>query len=96
MALTRRSARAAHLVQRNIFRVIFASEERVMNAPQIKGAWNIAKGRLKQKFAQLADDDLEFLEGKKDELVGRIQKLTGKNRIHVELVVNQCCACNKK
>jgi uncharacterized protein YjbJ (UPF0337 family) len=39
-----------------------------------KGNWNIAKGKFKQKFAQLCDDHLQFSAGKKDELVGRIQK----------------------
>jgi uncharacterized protein YjbJ (UPF0337 family) len=39
-----------------------------------KGNWNIAKGKFKQKFAQLCDNHLRFIAGKKDELVGRIQK----------------------
>ncbi|HEY1717884.1 MAG TPA: CsbD family protein [Verrucomicrobiae bacterium] len=53
-----------------------------MSTFAVKGNWNIAKGRLKQKFAQLANDDLQFIEGKEDELIGRIQKRTrraGKN-----------------
>jgi uncharacterized protein YjbJ (UPF0337 family) len=66
-----------------------------MNALQIKGAWNIAKGKLKQKFAQLTDDDLEFIEGKEDELVGRIQRLTGKSRHEVEKAVNECRGCTE-
>ena len=45
-----------------------------------KGNWNIAKGRLKQKFARLTHDDLQFIEGMEDELVGRIQKRTGQSR----------------
>ena len=40
----------------------------------MKGNWNIAKGKLKQKWAKLTDNDLEFVEGQEDELVGRIQK----------------------
>lgn len=44
-----------------------------------KGNWNIAKGRLKQKFAQLTNDDLEFIEGLEDELLGRIQKRAGQS-----------------
>jgi uncharacterized protein YjbJ (UPF0337 family) len=39
-----------------------------------KGNWNIAKGKLKQQLARLMQDDLQFFEGKVDELVGRIQK----------------------
>jgi uncharacterized protein YjbJ (UPF0337 family) len=43
----------------------------------IKGNWNIVKGKLKQKYGQLTDNDLEYVEGKEDELIGRIQKRTG-------------------
>jgi len=39
-----------------------------------KGNWNIAKGRMKQTLARLTHDNLQFLEGKADELVGRIQR----------------------
>ena len=55
-----------------------------MNKLQIKGNWNIAKGKVKQRWADLTDDDLEFIEGKEDELVGRIQKRTGETREAVE------------
>ncbi len=55
-----------------------------MNKLQAKGNWNIAKGRLKQKWSKLTDDDLRFEEGKDDELVGRIQKRTGEAREVVE------------
>ena len=66
-----------------------------MSALEIKGNWNVAKGKLKQKFAQLTDDDLQFAEGKQDELVGRIQKLSGKTREEVQQVVDECCSCCK-
>jgi len=62
-----------------------------MNTLSLKGNWNIAKGKLKQKFAQLTDDDLQYIDGKEEELIGRIQKLTGKTREHVENAINQCC-----
>ena len=48
-----------------------------MNTLESKGDWNITKGKLKQKWAKLTDDDLQFAEGKHDELLGRIQKRTG-------------------
>jgi uncharacterized protein YjbJ (UPF0337 family) len=50
-----------------------------MNKLQIKGNWNEMKGRLKQRFADLTDDDLRFVEGKEDELVGRLQQRLGKS-----------------
>ena len=55
-----------------------------MNKLQTKGNWNIAKGKLKQRWAQLTDDDLKYEEGKDTELVGRIQKRTGEAREVVE------------
>ena len=42
-----------------------------MTTLEIKGDWNITKGKLKQKWASLTDDDLQYAEGKQDELVGR-------------------------
>jgi uncharacterized protein YjbJ (UPF0337 family) len=61
-----------------------------MNTLTNKGNWNIAKGKLKQKFAQLTDDDLQFLEGKADELVGRIQKRTGQTKEQIESIIKEC------
>lgn len=48
-----------------------------MTKLEIKGNWNQLKGNLKQKYAQLTDDDLLFEEGKEEELLGRLQKKTG-------------------
>jgi len=45
-----------------------------------KGSWNEAKGKLKQKYAQLTDDDLAFAEGKDDELLGRLEKRLGRSK----------------
>ena len=50
-----------------------------MNKLQFKGSWNEVKGKLKQKYAQLTDDDLAYAEGKDDELIGKLQKKLGKN-----------------
>ena len=62
-----------------------------MSMLEMKGAWNMAKGKLKQKFAQLTDDDVQFIEGKEDELIGRIQKCTGQVQSHIQRVVDECC-----
>ncbi len=43
----------------------------------VKGNWNIIKGKLKQTYGELTDDDLKYVEGQEDELVGRIQKRVG-------------------
>jgi len=64
-----------------------------MNTLQLKGNWNIIKGKLKQKYAHLTDDDLQYIEGKEDELVGRIQKRTGNTKEQVEEMLDEECNC---
>ena len=51
-----------------------------MNKLSFKGNWNEIKGKLKQKYAKLTDDDLTFAEGKEDELLGRLQRRLGKSK----------------
>lgn len=51
-----------------------------MNTTQLKGNWNQIKGKLKQKYADLTDDDLLYEEGKEDELYGRLQVRLGKTK----------------
>lgn len=63
-----------------------------MSKLEIKGDWNVIKGNLKQKWANLTDDDLQYAEGKQDELVGRIQKRTGETREAVEQAIKNACA----
>jgi uncharacterized protein YjbJ (UPF0337 family) len=58
-----------------------------MNKLQFKGSWNEVKGKLKQKYAQLTDDDLTYAEGKDDELVGRLQKKLGKTAEQVRQIL---------
>jgi uncharacterized protein YjbJ (UPF0337 family) len=60
-----------------------------MNKLQLKGNWNIAKGKLKKKWASLTDDDLRYEEGQDDELIGRIQKRTGQTREQVERALDE-------
>ncbi|MDZ4723598.1 MAG: CsbD family protein [candidate division Zixibacteria bacterium] len=52
-----------------------------------KGNWNEIKGKLKQQYADLTDDDLMFVEGKEDELLGRLQKKTGKTKDEIYHVI---------
>lgn len=56
---------------------------------QIKGSWNEIKGKLKQKYADLTDDDLLFEEGKEDELLGRLQSKLGKSMDDVKDEINR-------
>jgi uncharacterized protein YjbJ (UPF0337 family) len=69
-----------------------------MTTLEVKGDWNITKGKLKQKWAKLTDNDLQYVEGKQEELVGRIQKVTGETREAVEKAIKESsstdCGCH--
>jgi len=58
-----------------------------MNSTVIKGNWNELKGKLKQKFGTLTDDDLVFTEGKEDEMLGRLQVKLGKSKDDVRRLI---------
>jgi uncharacterized protein YjbJ (UPF0337 family) len=60
-----------------------------MNKLQIKGSWNEIKGKLKQQFGNLSDDDLTFAEGKEDELLGRLQKKLGKSKEELRVMIEK-------
>ena len=60
-----------------------------MNKLQIKGNWNEIQGKLKQKFADLTDDDLTFAEGKEDEMLGRLQQRLGKSEEEVRRAIEE-------
>ena len=60
-----------------------------MNAQLIKGNWDKIKGSMKQKYAQLTDNDLMYIKGKEEELVGRIQKRLGMTKEAVELFIKE-------
>ncbi|MCB0805896.1 MAG: CsbD family protein [Bacteroidales bacterium] len=51
-----------------------------MDKLEIKGNWNEIKGKLKQKYGELSDDDLSYAEGQEDQLIGRLQQKTGETR----------------
>ena len=65
-----------------------------------KGRWNEIKGKVKQQYADLTDDDLLYAEGKEDELVGKLQKKTGKTQDEVNNWLNglqkQVFFCDKE
>jgi uncharacterized protein YjbJ (UPF0337 family) len=55
---------------------------------KIKGNWNVIKGKLKQKYGDLTDDDLSYTEGQEDELIGNIQKKTGQSKEEVKKFID--------
>ncbi len=58
-----------------------------MNTTEVKGNWNEQKGKLKQKFANLTDNDLMFEEGKKEEMLGKIQIKLGKTKEELNRII---------
>lgn len=58
-----------------------------MNTTELKGKWEEQKGKLKQKFAQLTDDDLLFIDGKKDEMLGKLQMKLGKTKDELHKII---------
>ncbi len=55
-----------------------------MEKLRVKGTWNEMKGKLKQKYGQLTDDDLAYEEGKEDEMYGRLQQKLGKTKDEIK------------
>jgi uncharacterized protein YjbJ (UPF0337 family) len=60
-----------------------------LNKLEFKGTWNEVQGKLKQKYAQLTDDDLLFAQGKHDELLGRLEKKLGKTKEEVRSIIGE-------
>ena len=58
------------------------------NVTELKGNWNETKGKLKQKFAILTDNDLLLVEGKQDEMLGRLQTELGKTKEEIQKVIS--------
>ena len=56
---------------------------------KVKGDWNQVKGKLKQQYADLTDNDLLFEEGKEDELLGRLQTKLGKSKEEVRRIIEE-------
>lgn len=57
------------------------------NLNEVEGSWKETKGKLKQKFALLTDNDLLFTEGKKDEMLGKIQIKLGKTKEELRAII---------
>jgi uncharacterized protein YjbJ (UPF0337 family) len=59
------------------------------NLTELQGNWNETKGKLKQKFALLTDNDLLLLEGKQDEMLGRLQSKLGKTKDEINKIISE-------
>ncbi|MEJ2399603.1 MAG: CsbD family protein, partial [Gammaproteobacteria bacterium] len=55
---------------------------------KLKGNWNEVKGKLKEEYGELTDDDLMYQEGKEDQLLGRIQKKTGQTKEQIKQFID--------
>ena len=59
-----------------------------MNTTEVKGNWNEQKGKLKQKFAVLTDNDLMFEEGQQEEMFGKLQIKLGKTKEELHKIIS--------
>lgn len=59
-----------------------------MNTKELKGNWNEQKGKLKQQFAILTDNDLMYSKGKKEEMLGKLQIKLGKSKEELESLID--------
>lgn len=59
-----------------------------MNIDEVKGNWNEQKGKLKQKFAELTDNDLIYKEGKREEMLGKLQIKLGKTKEELQKIIS--------
>jgi uncharacterized protein YjbJ (UPF0337 family) len=60
----------------------------IMNKLEFKGEWHELKGKLRQKFAELTDNDLDYAEGQEEELLGHLQKKLGKSQQEIAALIN--------
>lgn len=58
-----------------------------MNTTEINGSWEELKGKLKQKFAKITDNDLLYIDGKKEEMMGRLQIKLGKSKEELRVII---------
>lgn len=72
-----------------LFNILINLKKNSMDNLRIKGKWNEIKGKLKQTFADLTDDDLEYEEGKEEEMLGKIQQRTGKTKDEVRAEIQR-------
>jgi uncharacterized protein YjbJ (UPF0337 family) len=59
-----------------------------MNRIEVSGTWNEQKGKLKQRFAALTDDDLLFEDGKKEEMLGKLQLKLGQSKEQLHRIID--------
>jgi uncharacterized protein YjbJ (UPF0337 family) len=64
-------------------------KKEMKNLTELKGNWNETKGKLKQKFALLTDSDMLLVEGKQDEMIGRLQIKLGKTKEEIHKIISE-------
>jgi len=70
------------------WKYIYKKSDNTMNTTELKGDWEEKKSKLKQKFAQLTDSDLLFAEGKRDEMLGRLEVKLGKTKEDIFKIIS--------
>jgi len=66
-----------------------------MSNLNLKGSWNELKGKLKQQYATLTDDDLTYNEGRDDEFLGNLQRKLGQTKEQLENTLSEMISPSK-
>ena len=61
----------------------------MMNLQSVKGSWEQIKGDMKKKFGKLTDDDLKYVEGEEEALLGRLEQKLGVKREELEKIIKE-------
>jgi uncharacterized protein YjbJ (UPF0337 family) len=69
-------------------KILSRIEPKKMDTTGMRGNWNETKGKLKQKFAILTDNDVLLLEGKKEEMLGKLQIKLGKTKEELQKIIS--------
>jgi uncharacterized protein YjbJ (UPF0337 family) len=57
----------------------------------VEGSWKVMKGRIRERWTKLTDDELDVIAGKRDQLVGKLQQRYGFDRQHAESQIDEFC-----
>jgi uncharacterized protein YjbJ (UPF0337 family) len=65
-----------------------------MNTNTLKGIWGVIKARLKDRYSNLTENDLAYIQGREEEVIHHIQEKTGASRDELTRYLRDECGCN--
>jgi uncharacterized protein YjbJ (UPF0337 family) len=71
----------------------FDREDEAVNTTQLKGKWMQLKGKVREKWGRLTDDDLDIVKGNAEQLAGKLQERYGYEREQAQREIDEFCKC---